>query len=246
MKKRILLPALALTLSLISPALAQASDSETCFDAGFYKKLLAKTSGVEAQYREVVNADIAMGITMENDAPFPERFTFREGDVDTDLPILSDGSIPAANDIAGKGDGEFCIIDPRIADEANNTVGASVDVDADVLFLNTSGTHSLSELTIGLKDGKRFYKKLYGAMASLIKISHVMIDYEEDGVAPQISALKDGEIFGGLQTEEFYGAYLVSIKALKKMGADGLSIRGGAYTLSPVPNKKTLEKYFGQ
>lgn len=244
MHKFILLPALTLSLSIISPALAQASDSETCFDASFYKKLLAKTSGIAAQYRDVVNADIAMGITMENDAPFPERFVFRSGGEDTNLPILEDGSIPSANDIADKDDGEFCIIDPRIADESK--VGASVDVDADVLFLNASGTHTLAELSKGTKDGKRFYKKLYGAMASLIKVSHVMIDFEEDDSAAQISAMKDGAPIDGLQTEEFYGAYLVSIKALKKMGADGLSIRGGAYTLSPVPNKKTLEKYFGE
>lgn len=240
------LRAAAFTMLMLSPITAQAETPERCFDAGFYKDMLGKTASLGAEYRDTVNAIMLMKINMRDDAPFPERFTFRANGEDMDIPILADGTVPAANKIAALPAGEFCIMDSRIGEDGKGKVGMGVGLDADVLFLKSDGAHSLGELREGAKDGKAFYRKMYGAMASFVSLSHVMIDYEGEVAAPVITATQNGAPIDGLTTEDFYGTYLVSLKELKKLRADGLSIGGGAYTLSPVPNKKTLEKYFGK
>lgn len=247
MLKYIILPALPLAFSLpvYADETTKPTTPEKCFSAEFYVDALAKTASLKSEKRDIVDTVIVMQMTMQGDAPLPERFTYRTGDVDTELPIQADGTVPTATQIAGMPEGKFCLMDQRIGENGEGKIGVGLGIESDVLYKNTSGTHTLAELVEGAKDGKQHYKKMYGGMVGLVKFNHLLVEYENDSIPAQITATKNGMPIEGLTTDTFSSAYIIKIKDLKKLGADGLSVGGGPYTLSPAPNKKTLEKHFG-
>ena len=99
----------------------------------------------------------------------------------------------------------------------------------------------------GLKDGKIHYKKMVPAPMGVLvpTFSHVMINYDDESVAPQFTAMNGESEVAGLASDVFCKQTIIKVDDIKALGGDGLKVSGGAYTLLPVPNKTMLERFTG-
>ncbi len=140
-------------------------------------------------------------------------------------------------------DGELCAEDQARAGQVRTENAVEFDVDLDIKFKNASGLHSLFELEDGAKDGKSFYKKMMpGPMKLLVpKMTHVSVSYKDEDVPAIIRAMKDGAVIDGLIAEPFGATYVISLEQLEDLGADALSIEGGAYILETSPSIKKMK-----
>ena len=111
-----------------------------------------------------------------------------------------------------------------------------------VRFKNRSGTHTMTEISDGVRDGKSHHKKnLGGAMALFVpKMTHIAIVYDEVETIPNVSA-----VINSLSVPvelEFYGEMLViDVEALEDSDAESIIVGGGPYELFPVPSIKKMK-----
>jgi len=70
-----------------------------------------------------------------------------------------------------------------------------------------------------------------------------MIEYEAEDTPPQYTAMKGETPVDGLKHETFCELAMIKVKDLEKLGADGLKVMGGSYSLTPVPGVKTLKRF---
>ena len=72
-----------------------------------------------------------------------------------------------------------------------------------------------------------------------------MIEYDVEDTTAQYSAMKEQTLIEGLEHVTFCGFAMIKVKDLEKLDADGLKVMGGPYKLTPVPGRKTLERFTG-
>ena len=111
-----------------------------------------------------------------------------------------------------------------------------------VRFKNQSGTHTLSEILDGARDGKSHHKKNIGGAKALFvpKMTHIAIIYDDADATLNVSAIANGE---SVQVEaESYGEmWVINAETLEDSNVETLTIGGGVYELFPVPSIKKMK-----
>lgn len=240
---------------------ARASEAEDmaagikCLSAKKIIKLTRKFDTLKPAKKDTVHAVPQMKLSSVGGGKLPERVYFRTGTAETAFNMDADGWVTDFDRIGTMDKkGELCMQGEHLADRENKQAGINVSMDFDVVFKNTSGTHSMAELVDGTKDGKSHYKKMFpGPLALMVpKMSHVGVVYQVEDAAraslsPHIYATKDGAKIEGLLVENFGGMFVVGIEDLQNLGADGLKIEGEKYQLTPIPSVKKMKKLgFGE
>jgi len=219
-----------------------------CFPAESIIKLMSKFQKIDADKRDSVDMLFNAGFEIKDDGVLPERIFLRDNDIETDLTLSADGSVPDFGTVAlAPESSEMCFDDPSREGRPRTGKEISFSLDSDVQFLEKTGYHDMATLQDGLKDGKSHYKKMApGPMKLFIpKFSHVMVQYEDDETRPQFTAMTGQNPIEGLGFETFCDNALIKIQDIKALGGDGLKVTGGAYKLLPVPGAKTLAKFAG-
>lgn len=224
---------------------AETRPAQMCFPAKGIIKHYRKFDKLDADKKDTVSVKPEARFEIhETGHEYPQRFFIKDGDVETDLPIEADGRVPEFGKLfAASKDAEMCFFDPERAGLLKKEDTVSFSIGMDITFNQASGYHSLAELKDGLKDGKSHYKKMVGAMSFMVpKLTHVILSYEVDDVPVQITAMKDGAAIEGLTSEPFSGTHVIEVAAIEALGADGLKISGGAYTLEPGASIEKMKK----
>jgi len=217
----------------------------TCFPAKGLVKMMSKINDLPEDRLDTVKTLISAGFDVPDGEALPDRLFVRDGDQERDFTLLGDGSVPDFTTLkTASKTSELCSDDPSRAGLPRTEDGIRFNLSPDIMFLNQSGSHDIAELRDGVKDGKSHFKKLFGGgVVSLLipKATHVMVEYSDDDVSPDIQALKAGQIVSGLDIEAFNGGHVIALKELEKLEIDVLEIRGGGYKLKPVPSVKKMK-----
>lgn len=245
-----LMAASFLATSAVAPAYAnektEIRDVVECFPAKNIIKFFSKFDDLKPEKRDTVDAVMAARFDVNDGGALPDRVFFRHDEKDTPFTVMPDGAVPDFASITSMHkDGELCAEDNARAGKARVDDAVEFDVDLDIKFKTANGVHTLAELEDGAKDGKSFYKKMVpGPMKLLVpKMTHVSVTYndDDDDAIANIRAMKDGVAFDGLTVEPFGDTYVISLDALEDLGADSLSIEGGAYILEPAPSIEKMK-----
>ena len=218
----------------------------TCFPAKGITEFVSKFENIDADKRDTVDMLFAATFKVEDGGVLPARIFTRDDGTERDFTLQPDGTVPDFQNIASVSEAaELCSEDPSRVGTPHGETSINFSLTNDVHFLANDGYHDLATLQDGLKDGKTHYKKMMpAAMRMLVpSLKYVMIEYEAEDTPPQFTAMKGQEPVEGLEHETFCSLAMIKVKDLEKLGADGLKIMGGAYNLTPVPGRKTLERF---
>ena len=220
-----------------------------CLPAKKIIKMTRKFDKLKPEKRDTVTTVPEMKLTAKGAGKLPERVYFRTGAAEEAFNMDTDGWVTDFERIGTMDkNGELCMQGKHFANKKDEEAGINLSIDFDVLFKNTSGTHTMAELVDGAKDGKSHYKKMFpGPMALMVpKMTHLGVVYLVEDAAlaslsPQISATKNGEKITGLLAENFGDMYVVGLEDLQNLGADGLKIEGEKYQLLPIPSIQKMK-----
>lgn len=250
--KHMLLPLSALIVAIAPTAMAEEAPQpigdEFCFSIDGIGKTLSKFDSLKPEKRDVVGAEIAMQFELEDGEVMPERVELREGEK-AQLVMFDDQdrSVGLSEQLRAMSEPDsVCVIDPPRAERLGKDIGYSVDFGVGVRFKMTPGTHSLTEIEKGLKDGRSHYKKMVGAMGFMVpKFTHITVSGDDDANPPRVFATAKGQDIGEPNFELYDGTRMIAVKVLEDMGADGVRVEGDKYRMSPSPDAKTIEKFTG-
>jgi hypothetical protein len=221
---------------------------EFCLPAGEIKDTIDKFDSLKPEKRDTVGPDLTLKFELEENEIMPERIELR--DVDAVVPVRFDdkhrsiGFIDQLRSVSKAA--SLCIVDPARANRAQDDRGFVVDINMGVRFKETPGTHPLSQIEDGMKDGRSHYKKMVGAMGFMVpKFDYLAVAGDDDTAPPRLWATAQGVDLGEPEFELYDGARMVSVDALEDMGADGVRIEDGYYRMSPSPDAKTVAKFAG-
>jgi len=217
-----------------------------CFPAKGITEFVSKFQGIDSDKRDTVDMIFAATFKVKDGGAMPKRLFMRDNGAEIDFSLNADGSVPDFVKIGEASEtAELCNEDPTRVGTPQGTNDMSFSINNDVHFLTNDGYHDLATLEDGLEDGKTHYKKMVpGAMRMLVpSLKYVMIEYDAEDTQPQFSAMNGKEPVEGLEHETFCDLAMIKVKDIEKLGGDGLKIMGGAYKLTPVPGRKTLERF---
>jgi len=220
----------------------------TCKPAKGLIEFLGKFEKIPAKHRDSVMMLPEAKVTINDGGDFPDRFFVRDNKGETGFDFGSDGTVLGFDKIVNyTSDAEICIDDQARAGTPKSDDAFSMAMGGDIQYREATGFHDMASLQDGLKDGKVHYKKMVPAPMRILvpTFSHVMIDYDDETVAPQFTAMKGNSEVAGLASDVFCKQTIIKVDDIKALGGDGLKVSGGAYTLLPVPNKKMLERFTG-
>lgn len=241
-------------LLLVTTAPARADDvpkplgEEYCLPTGGINDTLAKFDSLKPEKRDTVGPDLSLAFELEEGENMPDRVELRDKDIVIPVQFNDENrSIGFVDQLrAVSNEASLCIIDPARADRTREDRGFLVDISMGVRFKETPGTHPLSQIEDGMKDGRSHYKKMAGAMGFMVpKFDYLAVAGEDDATPPRLWATANGVDLGEPEYELYDGARMVSVKALEKMGADGVRIEDGYYRMSPSPDAETVAKFSG-
>lgn len=230
-----------------SDAAVELREETRCFPAKGIRDFVGRFDSLETSKRDTIDVFFEPKFVIRDDGTYPDRYYVKQGDKEIDLPINEEGEVPDFVETVKSSaeTSEICLQDKARTGTPVDQAGVSFSLPTSIRHIKAEGTYDLETLKDGLKDGKSFYKKMVGgAMALLVpKMTHMLINYEDDTTPPQIQALNGETELEGLEYEIFQGAYVVKYKDLKKMGATHLKVTGGDHSIAPVPSIKTMKKF---
>lgn len=217
-----------------------------CFPAEDVPKLVDKLATVKPKYRDVVDVTIDPKFLIKDGGIWPEKFYLsREGDVVKEMAFSrDDGRVPTfMQDVREAPDTDICVLDPSRSDQAADYEGLYFEMGLSPFFTNKSGRYTLEELKEGIKDGKKFYKKMIPAAISFLmpNTDYLAVKYEDTSTVLEAFAEVDGQEIA-LPSERHKDFDVISFDDIKKLNATTLIIRGGAYNLQPVPSPKFMRR----
>lgn len=253
MKPLLYFALMCLGLTASSYALAQASDpkireAENCFYVGWVSSKLRKLATLKPEKTDTVGVSpSAQFILDDSNQHYPERVYIKDQGEQTEFSVSLDGRLLGFEKISEASDDvEFCHYDPKRAGLPFDADGIKLNINTEIQFHNQSGAHSLDEIKDGLKDGRSHYKKIAGALAIIVpKMSHIMIEYEDETLALDFTAFKDSTPLTETVPVIFCGSPMIKVKDLEDIGADHIVISGGDYTLLPVPGLAAMKRFQG-
>ena len=247
-----------LVLILLAPtALAQDDDAprlmdaEWCFGTKRMAEQMRKFAKLKPEKRDRVGASFEIAFTLEPGEAPPERIELRDGETVRPIALTRSGDILRSENIGAiaqraSDTAKICTVDPARAGRPVSDPGYQLDIGMGVRFLETPGTHGLSDIEDGLKDGRSHWKKMAGAMGFMVpKFDHIAVATDDRDNPPTVTALKDGQPIGAVEGEYYDGARLVPMDALEDMGADAIRVEAAVYRLTPSPDAKTVARFSG-
>ncbi len=260
MKNIIMVAAMSVMSVALMPNLAYGADEGDmaakdlaagikCMPAKKIIKMTRKFDKLKPEKRDTVGVVPEMKLSTTGGGTLPERVYFRTGTAEEAFNMDADGWVTDFERIGTMDKkGELCMQGKQFIGKQDKDAGINLSIDFDILFKNTSGTHTVAELQDGAKDGKSHYKKMFpGPMALMVpKMTHVGVVYLVEDAAfaslsPQIFATNDGEKLSGLLVENFGGMFVIGLEDLQNLGADGLKIEGEKYELTPIPSIEKMK-----
>ena len=214
-----------------------------CMPAKTFVKILGKLDSLKPERKDSVGMSPEMSFTVNDGGVLPERVFFRHEGTETPFILEQNGHVSDFTRIKNMNKkGKMCLQDPSRIEKSEEENGLELNIDMDLAYHNTSGTHSLVELKDGLKDGRSHIKKLVPApMRMLIpKFSYLQVETVKNGVV-NMTAYKAGVALSGLTITEMDGTKLIEYAQLESLGADSLKITGAPYTLGPTPSPKDIK-----
>lgn len=210
--------------------------------------MIAKFDRLKPEKRDTVGPELSLIFEVQEGEAMPERVELRDGD--TVIPITfndknhNPGFIDQMRSVSNAA--SLCILDPARAERTHEDRGYLIDIKMAVQFKDTPGTHTLRQIEDGIKDGRAHFKKMAGAMGFMVpKFNYIAVSGDDDAAPPRLWATAKGVDLAEPEFKLYDGARIVSVKALKKMGADGVRIENGYYRMSPSPDVKTVAKFMG-
>ena len=222
--------------------------TENCFKAGWISKKLRKLATLKADKTDTVGvAPTAQLILEDKSQHFADRFFIKEHGEETNLIIASDGQLLGFETLQDYSDDvELCHVDLRRAGLPFDADGIALNINTEIRFHNQSGTHNISEIKDGLKDGRSHYKKIAGALAIVVpKMSHIMIEYKDDTRALDFTPMKGGVPLTETVPIVYCVSPMIKVKDLEDIGADSIKISGGKYTLLPALGLAGMKRFVG-
>ena len=215
-----------LSLSVSNHAFAKDADSkirqdENCFDAGWVSSKLRKLATLKAEKTDTVGVSpSAQYILDDNTQHYPERVFMKDQGEQTEFPITPNGRLIGFEKISGaSNDVKFCHYDPKRTGLPFDADGITLDINTSIQFHNQSGEHRLGDIKDGLKDGRSHYKKLAGALAIVVpKMSHIMIEYEDETKALDFTPMKDGAALNETVPIVYCEHPMIKVKDLEDIG----------------------------
>ncbi len=234
------------------PSVAFAGDSKLrgetfCYPAKDVPKIVKELAQVKAKRRNIVDVRLEPRFIIKDGGVWPEKFYLaKDGEVVTDLPFSREtGLVPDFISAAStRPDTDICIDDPTRADRPEDDEGLYFEMGLAPLFKTTTGEHSVAELEEAATDAKKFYKKMLPDVVSIFMpdTDYFAIKMVDPKAVPTVFAsLAASET--QLSLEAVDDMWVVSLDDILEAEAEGLSVRGGAYDLQPVPSPKTLRKF---
>lgn len=212
-------------------------------------KFLKKIEDIAPESRSIVDTVMSVQIKALDGKDMPKRIYVSVGDQETPLTLDPAGYIEGFSRLSGMPEEtQFCIEDPARAGTPLSSPGLNVHMSSSTQYLAADGRHDIATLLLGGKHGKTHYKKTMGGgikNAFIPRIDHVLVSPVGGKALPEVSVLR-GDVAVDVAIEEVgYGParfHVISLKDMKKAGAESLRITGG-YTLKPVPSVKKLRKF---
>lgn len=208
-------------------------NSEKCFPIERAQDVAQKFSKMKDSRRDTVDTTLTAYFVDMDARALPPTLYLKDGEARQDFTINADGEVTefaAAINTASAS--------AQVCGSAQEDGKLGMAMGTDVSFIDRTGPFTLDVLRDGLDDGTSHYKKsVPGPMAMFVpKMTHIMVTYDPLDTPADIVAVVDGEAVGELQVEPFGKAYVIALETLEDMGAEALVVRGGAFTLSPVPS----------
>lgn len=212
--------------------------SEKCFPIERAQSVTHKFAKMKDSRRDTVDTKLTAYFVNMEARTTPPTLYLKDGDTRQDFTITADGEVTgfAAAVNTARSSAQVC-------GNAQEDGKLGMGMGTDVSFIDRTGPFTLDVLRDGLDDGKSHYKKsVPGPLAMFVpQMTHVMVTYDPLDTPADIVAVVKGEAVSDVQIEPFGKAYVIALNTLENMGAEALSVRGGTFTLSPVPSIKAMK-----
>lgn len=228
---------------------AELREAVSCKPVEDIVKFMKKIDDIPKDKSTVVVTKAGAQIEAADGGDMPLRVFSKVGDQETPLEVDSEGVLVNFSRLmAMPEETQMCIEDPARAGTPRDEPGLDFRLSVETVYRELTGRHSLEQLRLGSKEGKKHYKVLYGGgikNAFIPDIDHVLVAPVEGQPLSKVSVEKDGASID-VEIEELGPekdrAYVISVKDMKKAEADFLIIEG-LYKLTPVPSVKKLRSF---
>lgn len=218
----------------------------SCFPAKYAVDINEKLLKKSPDRRDVVDIKMAPKFKIYDEGQLPDRFFLKSEDSETEFTVNADGGAPDFMEIvsAAKGEGDICIQDAARKDRPADDEGLYFEMGLTPYYKNKGPRYSYEQLKEGTKDAKSLVKVMVPSVARMFMpdTDHLSVQYEGADIAPEVTALKGGEVIGKISTTPYGDGYVFAIDRLKEMDADSIEITG-PHKLGVVPSLKAMKRF---
>ena len=196
-----------------------------------------KTDSLEPDRRDTVDTFLEAYFADAEIRSSPMSLYLKHDETREDFVVSESGKVEDFHTSVLRAHNEASICGPTRED---GKIGLGISTS--VRFKNISGTHTISEILDGVRDGKSHHKNnLGGAKAMFVpKMTHIAIIYDAPDATPDVSVIANGENVP--VTLEPYGEmWVIDLEALEDSHVETITIGGGFYELFPVPSIKKMK-----
>ena len=239
---------------LIAVGISQSALAETklrgevfCFPAKDVPKIIESLKEVKKDRRDIVDVNINPRFLIKDGGAWPERFFLSTDTSEIDIPVEKPSGLTPTflTQAYAYPQSDVCVADKTRADRPEYDEGLYFEMGLSPLFHNNSGTHDMTELKEGTKDGKKFYKKMIPSVARMFMpdTDYLAVKYDDLRTSgAEIFAVVKGQDVP-LTAELYKEMHVISFQDLKDMDASALIIKGGTYHLQPTVSVKTMKRF---
>lgn len=236
-----------LTESTATENLANPVVEEKCFPIKSINKLIRKTQTIKASKQDTLELIMQAQFTGKTDAGvFPKFYSKSGPNPDTVIKpfrISPDGKVLNFHNhlMTLNENAELC---GEVTTPQGEKPRVGFNLGSDIIFKNRTGPYTLAELQDGVADGKSWYKRMFPGPLSVMvpKMTHLMVQYGAPNMTAEgISFSKSGVSIEPPVIESFGGTFVIALDAIEALGADSMSVEGGAFILSPVPSVEKMK-----
>ena len=236
---------------MLMPSLSLAEDNMRgalfCYPIKKIHKILDNLEALDAKYKNVIDINVNPKFIIKDGGSFPEQFFLRFDNKIIDVPVdKTNGATPTFLTKTYKyPKSEACILDPHRSKRPKYDEGLYFEMGLSPFFINNSGYHDIAELEKGARDGKRFYREM---ILSPFKVfmpntDHFAIHNKNflAGGPPIFAKTSSG--LSKIKPTFYDGLFLVSLRELRTIKAEGLIINAESYDIKPIVSIKYLKRF---
>ena len=210
--------------------------ADTCFPIKNASDRL-KTVSLKPDRRDTIDSFLEAYFVDAETRSSPMKLYLEYNETRDDFVISETGEVEDFHTITLGAPDEAIICGP-MREDGKIGLGMSTSV----RFKSSSGVHTMTEISDGVKDGKSHHKKNLSSAKALFvpKMTHIAIIYDDVDAVPNVFAIANGKSIS--VTPEPYGEmWVIDVDVLKDSNAETITIGGGTYELFPVPSIKKMK-----